>query len=330
MKGYYVTFSRNECRVRTPQRGGVITIPDNKHGLYHLQAQIIRNLEPDESIFSVADAVDINNAHSKLGHMGEHYIRATYRAAGKKLKGTLGACDACMACKSKRKPIPKVTKSRSSMPGEKIFVDTTGPFASALDGMKYWTQVVDDATRVRYCYFLKTQNQIGDGLLKIVDRVKKYGHDVVKIRCNNARKNKKHIRDLADKINIHMEKAAPDMPQMNGVVKYWFAVLKDMGATMTMAAELTKAIQNVLWPEAVRYANIIYNITTNVDDNKTPYKRFTGKPPKLYNHLVQFGRIGYVKIHKKVKTNWTCKAQRMIVVGYGYSQSRDTYQFYNP
>ena len=69
-------------------------------------------------------------------------------------------CEACLTYKSKQKPVPKTTKMRSTTPGERIFVDTTGPFATAIKGTKYWVQVVDDATRLGFCYFMKKKDEI--------------------------------------------------------------------------------------------------------------------------------------------------------------------------
>ena len=92
---------------------------------------------------------------------------------------------------------------------------------------------------------------------------------------------------------------------------------------------MTKQTQRFLWPEAIQCANVIYNITSH-DNTTTLLERYTGLKSKLYDHLVQFGRTGFVTIHWKIKTNWDTKADKMVVVGYGSDQAWDTYQFYNP
>ena len=104
-----------------------------------------------------------------------------YQAVGRTLKGTMRPCEACLTFKPKRKPISKTTKTRSTTPRERIFADTTGPFASAIKGTKYWVQVVDDATRLGFCYFMKKKDKIGDGLVKVVKGVRKFGHEVRKL-----------------------------------------------------------------------------------------------------------------------------------------------------
>src|SRR5688500_17947444 len=68
--GYDVIFTKDECRVRTTQQGGIITMPNDKHGLYHLQAQNLKHCEPSKSVPRTVEVVDINEAHTKLGPYG--------------------------------------------------------------------------------------------------------------------------------------------------------------------------------------------------------------------------------------------------------------------
>ena len=87
--GYDVTFSKNFCKVTTPRQGGTITIFNNKAGLNHLQARIIKYKLKQELISAMNSsraAEDINDAHKKLGHISEKQIRATYKAVGRTLK----------------------------------------------------------------------------------------------------------------------------------------------------------------------------------------------------------------------------------------------------
>lgn len=96
-------------------------------------------------------------------------------------------------------------------------------------------------------------------------------------RCDNTGKNKQHVSDVAASSMIYIKQTAPNMPQMNGIVKRRLTVVKDMSKTMMEAANLPKSTQNFLWPEAIRCANMLYNITTNGNNMKTPYERFTGE-----------------------------------------------------
>ena len=70
-------------------------------------------------------------------HLGERLLRLTYDAMGVKLTGTLQVCDGCARSKSKSRAVRKKKYTRASKPGERIFVDTTGPFPEMLIGNQY-------------------------------------------------------------------------------------------------------------------------------------------------------------------------------------------------
>src|SRR5688572_2514827 len=107
-----------------------------------------------------------------------------------------------MLAKAKRAPISKRTTLKSNIPGKRIFVDTTGPFSVSVEGHKYWVQVVDDATWMGFCYFLKLRSDIANGLVKILLGIRKYGYKVCFLRCNNAGKNTRQVVDIADQEGI--------------------------------------------------------------------------------------------------------------------------------
>src|SRR5690242_15761370 len=103
-----------------------------------------------------------------------------------------------------------------------------------------------------------------------------------------------------------------------------------MGMTMMTAANLSDTTRCFLWLEVVRCANNLYNITVDKNMKIMPFEAFTCNKPKLHPHLIQFGRIRYVKIHKKIKRNWESQACKMIVIGYTNNKPQDTYRIYNP
>ena len=76
------------------------------------------------------------------------------------VRGTLRSCDACRMAKARAKGVKKVTETKSERPGERMYVDITGPFSTSLGGSKYWMQAVDDATWMGFTYFLKTKDKI--------------------------------------------------------------------------------------------------------------------------------------------------------------------------
>jgi hypothetical protein len=74
------------------------------------------------------------------------------------------------------------------------------------------------------------------------------------------------------------------------------------------------------------------NISCNDTINKlSPYQKFYGKSPLLkMEHLVQFGRLGYVTDRRKIKSKLAPKAIKCLFVGYAFNHSAHTYCMYNP
>jgi hypothetical protein len=87
--------------------------------------------------------LDINDAHDVCAHKGEAMLKKTYKRLGVALTGTLTPCEGCGYAKAKAKPVSKTTTVKATKPGERLFLGTTGPFSPALNGYKFWIQVVE-------------------------------------------------------------------------------------------------------------------------------------------------------------------------------------------
>jgi hypothetical protein len=118
-----------------------------------------------------------------------------------------------------------------------------------------------------------------------------------------------------------LEFTAPNTPQMNGVVEL----------LMVFGARLTEEARHLLRTEADSTAEKISNIVCNGQSGQSPNEIFDGKPSKLTpEFMVEFGRIGYVTIRKKILKKWEKKSTKCIMVGYADNHSPDTYRMYNP
>jgi hypothetical protein len=76
------------------------------------------------------------------------------------------------------------------------------------------------------------------------------------------------------------------------------------------AAYLTEGLRNLLRNEDIMTATTMANISCNDITNKlSPCQKFYGKSPLLkMEHLVQFGRLGYVTDRRKIKRKLAPKA----------------------
>jgi hypothetical protein len=98
--------------------------------------------------------VEINEAHEMLGHVGEKCLRETSKLFGWKLTGNLQVCAGCAAAKAKARAVPKMTQEKATTPGERLFIDISGPYAKSAVGNQYWVMAVDDYTRKCWSYFI--------------------------------------------------------------------------------------------------------------------------------------------------------------------------------
>jgi hypothetical protein len=101
---------------------------------------------------------------------------------------------------------------------------------------------------------------------------------------------------------------------------------------MMEAADLTDRLRNLLRNEAIMTATTMANISCNDITNKLPqYQTFYGKSPQLkLEHLVQFGRLGYVTDRRKIMGKLAPKAVKCLFVGYAFNHSAHTYRMYTP
>ena len=153
--------------------------------------------------------IDINKAHAMLGHVNKCQVHLTFRDKDVQIIGTMKPCKACMLAKAKQLVIKRATNLKAKDPGECLFVDTTGPFTRSHEGFKYWVQVVDNATKMGFCFFMGAKSDIGEGLSKVVTGIKKYGYAIKFFRCNNAGENIHQVTDIANKHSIRLEHTAP-------------------------------------------------------------------------------------------------------------------------
>ena len=68
----------------------------------------------------------------------------TFYALGVNMIGMLQFCDGCAISKAKAREVMNKMYTRASKPGERIIVETTGPFPESLIGNRYCIVVVDE------------------------------------------------------------------------------------------------------------------------------------------------------------------------------------------
>lgn len=156
--GYQVLFKGNQCMVIN-LGGHNLTVREDRDGLFYLQGTIVDDPEQIHATMGTNPneiwKIDIDDVHKHLGHVHGQQVRLTFQNAGFQLIGELQPCPACLQAKTKQKAVCKITWLRASLPGERIFVDSTGSFMPSIGGIKYWVQANDNKTRMKFCFVTK-------------------------------------------------------------------------------------------------------------------------------------------------------------------------------
>ena len=69
--------------------------------------------------------MDINRMHRVFNHASEDSLRATAKERGWNITGRFEVCRDCKEANAQQKDVPKTTKTKSEIPGERIFIDIT-------------------------------------------------------------------------------------------------------------------------------------------------------------------------------------------------------------
>jgi hypothetical protein len=301
---------------------------DGERALMHKEEKVLSHeLAP---IYTYS--VDVNTAHSLLGHPDTRTVRNMARFLKWKLTGDLLPCGSCALAKAKAKSVPKSTQTRATKPGERLFLDISGPFNETLKKNKFWLRIVDDHTRYCWNLFLQRKNGYNDQLDALLYKNAKMGKPCRYLRCDNAGENVTLVKALCVKYNITLEMTAPHTPQTNGVVERSFVTCRDRAFATLLNARFSPNTQKFLWAEAVHTTTQLGNVLIAKNEKESPFTKFFGddKPHSFVKHLQPFGRIGMVSMRNKLKPKWKPKATKMLFTGYAEDHSGDTYRFFNP
>jgi len=196
-------------------------------------------------------SITFNNLHCLLGHASEAKVRATAVTYGWVVTGKMTKCEECAISKAKQKNVPKGSESKSTIAGERLFIDISSIKAMSAGGSKFWLLVVDEATDMKWSFFLKAKSDLKDKLIPFVKELKAKDNKIVRyIRLDNAGENTSFEEQCKKEgLGITFEYSAPGTPQQNGVVERAFATLYGRVRAMMNHACFSRKARDDLWAE---------------------------------------------------------------------------------
>jgi hypothetical protein len=135
----------------------------------------------------------LDDLHKKLGHIGESSTRKTAKFYGWNVTGPMLKCSDCGIGKAKQKSVPKMTQenSKSTIAGERLFIDISSINSVSFGGSKFWLLILDDATDFTWSFFLKKKSETSLKVIELIKELKAKNNKVVKyIRLDNSGENK--------------------------------------------------------------------------------------------------------------------------------------------
>ena len=230
------------------------------------------------------NSANINTFHNKLGHPDMVTTMNTAKKYGIVLRGPERVCESCLIGKARQKGVRKIRIERSSIAGERLFIDISSTKVRTLNGTRYWLLALDDYSDMLFSFFLRQKSDLVHQLVDFIKCMRDVNNIKIQIiRGDNAGENKK-FETIAKRegLSLSYEYTAPNTPQQNGRVERKFPHLYGMMRSMTLGSDLPKEKRDELWDECARTATDLHNITVRSGQTESPFTKFFGKGMKSH------------------------------------------------
>lgn len=96
--------------------------------------------------------------------------------------------------RSNKKNVPKTTESKSTVQGERLFLDISSSKEKSYGGLKFRILLVDDVTDLCWSIFVKAKSDMPQQVIRLIKHLRTNQQYpikfiVKKIRCDNAGEN---------------------------------------------------------------------------------------------------------------------------------------------
>ena len=178
-------------------------------------------------------------AHSRWGHPHLNQMNTMGNFFKIRLTGKLPSCAGCNVIKGRAMKTTKTCRKSAINNGERLFIDTTGPYPKSRGGMKYWMVAVDDKSDKTWTYYSNTKKNMIKFVKEIVTTINGLELKVKYIRCDNAGEHQQALQQFCKEKGIIMEYTAPNTPKQNARAEKKIQIWWQRAMTMMVHANLT-------------------------------------------------------------------------------------------
>ncbi|BEJ15305.1 hypothetical protein CspHIS471_0410720 [Cutaneotrichosporon sp. HIS471] len=247
--------------------------------------------------------------HRKLGHMSRTAMLrlakdgllpiSHSKASEDPFRST--QCWACLQTNSKKLPRKQQAPRASSLQGEILHVDLTGPKTTSWEGKHYALVITADFCRIRYVALLqgKTGSEVYDELTKFTLLLETQTTAKVRtIRCDDGPEFVNALlRRFCDQRGIVLQSTAGYTPEHNAVSERAVGIIKGRAAAMIASTTLGPAA----WGHAMQYAALLINMASPSGvPGKSAYELLTGRTPH-FAKIHQFGELVFAHVPKETR-----------------------------
>ncbi|KAJ0532312.1 putative RNA-directed DNA polymerase [Helianthus annuus] len=223
------------------------------------------------------------------------------------------SCETCHRAKQVRAPFP-LSEHKSKHVGDLIHLDVWGPYrVTSRDGFKYFLTVVDDYSRVVWCYMLKNKMEVFENIENFYELILTQFKKRVKVfRSDSGTEfiNSKMDNFYKSKGILHQTTCAYT-PQQNGIVERKHRHLLNLARSLLFQSGVPLSF----WSDCVLTAvYIIKRLPSFVLLGKSPYELMFGFKPSFV-HFRIFGCLCFSTILNNMD-KLSSNAEKCILIGY--------------
>ena len=99
---------------------------------------------------------------------------------------------ACLVSKAINKAIPKMSLTRLTVPGERLYIDISGVKGKSRGVNKFWLLILDEATPKKWSFFLKAKSDQYEVIMSFLKNLKRKNIPV-------------RVLDFLDRVNLRLD-----------------------------------------------------------------------------------------------------------------------------